>query len=62
MGEGFDKYIAQGFRLVWINGYTVQGVDRYAVIWEKSGEPEWLSFSNGKILVVKTEKPINPSF
>jgi hypothetical protein len=39
----FDKLVSQGFRLVWVNGYTVQGQDRYAAIWEKSQGPAFIA-------------------
>jgi polyglycine hydrolase-like protein len=39
----FDKLVGQGFRLVWVNGYTAGGQDRYAAIWEKSGGPQWVA-------------------
>jgi Bacterial tandem repeat domain 1 len=39
----FDKLVGQGFRLVWVNGYTAGGQDRYAAIWEKSGGVEWVA-------------------
>lgn len=32
----FSSLLSQGFRLVWISGYTVAGKDLYAGIWEKS--------------------------
>lgn len=39
----FDKLVGQGYRLVWVNGYTVKGEDRYAAIWEKSRGPQWVA-------------------
>ena len=39
----FDKLVGQGYRLVWVNGYTVGGQDRYAAIWEKSGGPAFVA-------------------
>ncbi|WP_255258783.1 hypothetical protein [Bacillus pseudomycoides] len=37
----FNELVAQGYRLIYISGYTVQGQDYYAAIWEKRGGPEW---------------------
>lgn len=39
----FDKLAAQNYRLVWVNGYTVKGQDRYAAIWEKSAGPPFIA-------------------
>ena len=39
----FNKFAAQGYRLTWVNGYTVQGQDFYAAIWEKSAGPAWVA-------------------
>lgn len=39
--QAFNRYAADDYRLVWLNGYTVNGSDRYAAIWEKSPGPEW---------------------
>ena len=32
--DEFDRLFYQGYRPVWVNGYTVGGQDRYAGIWE----------------------------
>ena len=32
----FDRLVAQGYRLIDINGYSVNGIERYAAIWEQS--------------------------
>lgn len=37
----FDRYVAQGYRLRCVSGYSVGGVTRYAAIWDKSGGPAW---------------------
>ncbi|MEH2261498.1 hypothetical protein [Nostoc sp.] len=37
----FDKLVGQGYRLVHVSGYSVNGEDRYAAIWEKSDGPAW---------------------
>ncbi len=39
--DTFDKLVAEGYRLVDVSGYNVNGQDRYAAIWEKSGGPAW---------------------
>ncbi len=39
----FDQYVAQGFRLVWVDGYAVGGQDRYAAIWDKSPSGAWVA-------------------
>jgi hypothetical protein len=37
----FDNYLAQGYRLTWVVGYSHLGNTRYAAIWEiKSGNIE----------------------
>ncbi len=33
----FDKLVGQGYKLMQVSGYNVGGQDRYAAIWEKSG-------------------------
>jgi cytochrome c biogenesis factor len=33
----FDKLVGQGYKLMQVSGYSVGGQDRYAAIWEKSG-------------------------
>lgn len=35
----FDRHVAQGFRLKLVSGYTVNGADLYAAIWDKSSGP-----------------------
>lgn len=37
--SAFNGYVAQGYRLVLVSGYVVNGVDYYAAIWEKSSTP-----------------------
>lgn len=37
----FDSLLAQGYRLIDINGYSVNGMVRYAAIWEQSPGPDW---------------------
>ncbi|MEF3366432.1 hypothetical protein V3H18_07785 [Methylocystis sp. 9N] len=37
----FDRWTGQGYRLVAVSGYNVNGQDRYAAIWEKRASPPW---------------------
>jgi hypothetical protein len=37
----FDQYVAQGYRLRTVSGYSVGGVTRYAAIWDKVAGPAW---------------------
>jgi hypothetical protein len=39
----FDAYVHQGYRLVLVNGYTVDGVDFYCAIWDKSPSKTWVA-------------------
>ncbi|MBW4642764.1 MAG: hypothetical protein KME23_07155 [Goleter apudmare HA4340-LM2] len=39
----FDQFVGQGYRLVKVSGYTVNGQDRYAAIWDKSGGSAWVA-------------------
>ncbi|AFY34989.1 hypothetical protein [Calothrix sp. PCC 7507] len=39
----FDQYVGQGYRLVKVSGYNVNGQDRYAAIWDKSNSPAWVA-------------------
>ncbi|MGW1681429.1 hypothetical protein, partial [Saccharopolyspora sp. NPDC002376] len=39
--QTFNELVGQGFRLVNISGYEVNGQDRYAAIWEQSSGPAW---------------------
>ncbi|HLP91727.1 MAG TPA: serine hydrolase [Nostocaceae cyanobacterium] len=32
--DEFDRYFYQGYRPIWVNGYTVNGQDKYAAIWQ----------------------------
>ncbi|OKH35366.1 hypothetical protein NIES2101_37735 [Calothrix sp. HK-06] len=32
--DEFERYFYQGYRPIWVNGYTVNGQDRYTAIWE----------------------------
>ena len=37
----FDDLVGQGYRLIHVSGYEVNGEDRYAAIWEQSSVPAW---------------------
>ncbi|KAG0258133.1 hypothetical protein BG011_003501 [Mortierella polycephala] len=39
----FDALVAKGYRLLLVDGYTVNGTNLYAGIWEKSTGPAWES-------------------
>ncbi len=39
----FNVYVSEGYRLVLVNGYTVEGQDRYAAIWDKSPSGPWIA-------------------
>jgi hypothetical protein len=42
--QEFNQHVAQGYQLVWVNGYAVNGQDRYAAIWEKrSNQNPWVA-------------------
>lgn len=41
--NAFNVYVSEGFRLVLVNGYTVEGEDRYAAIWDKSPSGPWFA-------------------
>ena len=37
----FDQLVAEGYRLTWVDCYTVAGEDLYAAIWQKSAGAAW---------------------
>lgn len=39
----FNTYTSQGYRPVLVNGYTVNGVDNYVAIWDKSPSGAWVA-------------------
>lgn len=39
----FDRWTNQGYRLVTVSGYNVNGQDRYAAIWEKRASLPWVA-------------------
>jgi hypothetical protein len=41
--QASNQLTADGYRPVWVNGYTVNGSDQYAAIWEKSPGPAWVA-------------------
>lgn len=41
--QEFDTQLANGYHPVLVNGYTVNGVDYYAAIWEQSATPAWIA-------------------
>jgi hypothetical protein len=41
--QTFDQLLAQGFRLVHVAGYNVNGQDRYAAIWLKTSGPPFVA-------------------
>lgn len=44
--QEFNTQAANGYRLVLVNGYTVQGTDYFAAIWEKSSGGAWIARHN----------------
>jgi len=38
-----NQYASQGYRIVLVNGYTVNGVDYYVAIWDKSPSGAWVA-------------------
>lgn len=41
--SAFNAYVGQGYRLVLVDSYTVNGIDLYAAIWEQSTGPAWVA-------------------
>ncbi|MER3477676.1 MAG: serine hydrolase [Leptolyngbya sp. ERB_1_2] len=41
--NAFNQYTSQGYRLVKVSGYAINGEDRYAALWEKSGSGAWVA-------------------
>ncbi|MBT9312835.1 hypothetical protein [Leptothoe kymatousa] len=39
----FNQYVADGYRLVDVSGYSVGNQTRYAAIWEKRSGPAWVA-------------------
>jgi CubicO group peptidase (beta-lactamase class C family) len=39
----FNKYTGQGYRLILVNGYTVNNQDRYVAIWEQGAGPAYVA-------------------
>ena len=42
----FNSYVGQGYRLKMVNGYNVNGVARFAAIWEKTSGAAWVARHN----------------
>ena len=34
--QQFDQWVPAGYRLIWVNGFTINGLDRYNALFEKS--------------------------
>jgi len=39
--QAFDQLLAEGYRLVQVSGYSVNGEERFAAIWEQRNGPSW---------------------
>jgi hypothetical protein len=39
--QTFNDLLSQGYRLVWVSGYSDSGIARYAAIWEQSSDVAW---------------------
>ena len=44
--QEFNTHVANGYRLVLVNGYTVQGVNYFAAIWDKGSGGAWIARHN----------------
>ena len=44
--QTFDQLVGQGFRLTYVDGYTIGGEPRFAAIWEKGGGPAFQARHN----------------
>jgi|GEM_PF-1737928 len=44
--QTFDQLVGQGFRLTCVSGYTVNGQERFAAIWEADGGPAFQARHN----------------
>jgi len=42
----FDEFVGQGFRLTTVSGYTINGQERFAAIWEQDGGPAFVARHN----------------
>ena len=42
----FDEHVGQGFRLTRVNGYSINGQERFAAIWEQDGGPAFVARHN----------------
>ena len=41
--QQFDELGKEGYRPILVNGYSVDGQDRYAAIWNKTSGPPWVA-------------------
>ncbi|MEJ2231654.1 MAG: hypothetical protein P8X46_10805, partial [Nitrospirales bacterium] len=41
--SAFDSFIKDGYRLVYVSGYTDNGQERFAALWEKKSGPAWVA-------------------
>jgi hypothetical protein len=41
--QNFNTYVGQGYRLVLVNGYTVNDVDYYVALWDQSPSGPWVA-------------------
>jgi Polyglycine hydrolase-like, structural repeat len=39
----FDTIVSKGYRLVLVNGYTVNGSDQYVAVWDNAPSPPWVA-------------------
>ena len=44
--QAFDEIVGQGFRLTCVNGYVVDGQERFAAVWEQDGGPGFAARHN----------------
>src|SRR5665809_91564 len=44
--QAFDEFVGQRFRLTCVNGYAVNGQERFAAIWEQDGGPAFVARHN----------------
>ena len=41
--SAFDSFVKDGYRLVYVSGYTDNGQERFAAFWEKKSGPAWVA-------------------
>ncbi|AFE04884.1 beta-lactamase [Corallococcus coralloides DSM 2259] len=42
----FDEFVRQGLRLTWVSGYSINGQERFAAIWQQDGGPAFVARHN----------------